>query len=159
MTAQHNQNATSQVGNIAAGNDLGVEDITGPQTAFSIFTSSQKLCIAWLASLSAMYSGLLSFIFYPAITALSKSLSVSVEKINLTITSYQIVSGIAPSVLGDLADQIGRRPVSIIAFILYFTANLGLALQNDYAALVALRCLQSAGASSGFPDFDLLMMI
>jgi MFS family permease len=95
-----------------------------------------------------MYSGLSSFIYYPAITALSRSLSVSVEKINLTITSYQVVSGIAPAVLGDLADQIGRRPVCLIAFILYFSANLGLALQNDYAALVTLRCLQSAGASS-----------
>ena len=118
------------------------------QRAYTVHSRQQKACISWLASLSAMYSGLSSFIYYPAITALSRSLSVSVEKINLTITSYQVVSGIAPAVLGDLADEIGRRPVCLIAFILYFSANLGLALQNKYSALITLRCLQSAGASS-----------
>ena len=119
-----------------------------PDHPYSVYTGRQKICISWLASLSAMYSGLSSFIYYPAITALSRSLSVSVEKINLTITSYQVVSGIAPAILGDLADQIGRRPICLIAFVLYFSANLGLALQHRYAALVALRCLQSAGSSS-----------
>jgi MFS family permease len=94
-----------------------------------------------------MFSGLSSFIYYPAITALSRSLRVSIELINLTITSYQLVSGVAPSILGDMADQTGRRPVSLIAFSLYFVANLGLALQNNYTALILLRCLQSAGAS------------
>ena len=72
---------------------------------------------------------------------------VSIELINLTITSYQLVSGIAPSILGDMADHTGRRPVALIAFTLYLAANLGLALQSNYVALVILRCLQSAGAS------------
>lgn len=117
---------------------------------YSCFTKRQKTCISYIASFSAMFSGLSSFIYYPSITSLSRSLHVSIESINLTITSYQVVSGIAPSILGDLADQTGRRPVCVIAFILYFSANLGLAIQNNYAALVALRCLQSAGASSIF---------
>lgn len=95
-----------------------------------------------------MFSGFSSFIYYPSITAISHSLHVSAELINLTITSYQVVSGIAPSILGDLADQSGRHPVCLITFTLYFSANLGLALQDSYTALVVLRCLQSAGASS-----------
>lgn len=114
---------------------------------YSAFTPTQKACISYAVSFSAMFSGLSSFIYYPAITALSRSLRVSIELINLTITSYQIVSGIAPSIVGDMADQTGRRPVSLIAFSLYFVANLGLALQHSYPALVVLRCLQSAGAS------------
>ena len=32
-------------------------------------------------------------------------------------------------------------------FILYIAANIGLALQNSYAALFLLRCLQSSGSS------------
>ena len=62
-------------------------------------------------------------------------------------TSYFIVAGIAPSIMGDMADQTGRRPVSLLAFTLYLGANLGLAAQDSYAALQTLRCLQSAGAS------------
>ncbi|KAI9705568.1 MAG: hypothetical protein M1836_006324 [Candelina mexicana] len=115
---------------------------------YSCFSQRQRTCISFIASFSAMFSGLSSFIYYPSITAISHSLNVSVELINLTITSYQVVSGIAPSILGDLADQSGRRPVCLIAFTLYFSANLGLALQSSYTALIVLRCFQSAGASS-----------
>lgn len=115
---------------------------------YSLFSPLQKTCILYLASFSAMFSGLSSFIYYPSITAISSSLGVTIQLVNLTITSYQIVSGIAPAILGDFADQAGRRPVLLIALTLYSVANLALACQNSYAALLILRCLQSAGASS-----------
>ena len=47
-----------------------------------------------------------------------------------------------------MADHVGRRPISLLALTLYLSANLVLALQNNYVALVILRCLRSAGASS-----------
>lgn len=120
---------------------------TEPFEAYSVFASWQKRSISSAIWFSAMFSGLSSFIYCPAITALSQDLHVSIELINLTITSYLIVSGIAPSIMGDVADQTGRRPVSLLAFSLYFAANIGLALQDKYVALIVLRCIQSAGAS------------
>lgn len=48
---------------------------------------------------------------------------------------------------GDLADMAGRRPAYITAFIIYFFASLGLALQNSYAGLFTLQALQSTGSS------------
>lgn len=42
----------------------------------------------------------------------------------------------------------GRRPAYIIGFIIYIAANIGLALQNSYAALFVLRCIQSTGSSA-----------
>jgi multidrug resistance protein len=42
----------------------------------------------------------------------------------------------------------GRRPAYIIGFIIYIGANIGLALQDSYAALFILRCLQSTGSSA-----------
>lgn len=50
--------------------------------------------------------------------------------------------------IGDFADKAGRRPAYIVCFTLYMVANLALALQNSYAALFVLRCLQSAGSST-----------
>lgn len=50
--------------------------------------------------------------------------------------------------IGDFADKAGRRPAYILCFTIYIAANIGLALQNDYAALFVLRCLQSAGSST-----------
>ena len=132
----------------SAGAEEGGRVLQDDSRPYSCLSQRQKTCISSIASFSAMFSGLSSFIYYPSITAISRSLHVSVELVNLTITSYQVVSGIAPSILGDLADQSGRRPVCLIAFTLYFSANVGLALQDSYTALVVLRCLQSAGASS-----------
>ena len=58
-----------------------------------------------------------------------------------------IFQGLAPTIFGDLADMIGRRPVNFIGFVIYIGADIGLALQNDYAALFVLRCMQSSGSS------------
>ena len=94
-----------------------------------------------------MSSPLSNFIYYPAISTLATDLSVSVEAINLTITSYMAVSGLVPSILGSIADLFGRRPVYLISFIIYFAANVDLALQHSFSALLVLRMAQSAGSS------------
>lgn len=114
---------------------------------YSTFSQTSKRGISFAASFAAMFSGLSSFIYYPAISPIAADLHTSIELVNLTITSYMIVSGIAPSIIGDLADRTGRRPLYIATFAIYFAANIGLALQNSYAALFVLRMLQSAGSS------------
>lgn len=119
------------------------------QAAYSVFSTKEKKWIAFLASFAAMFSGLSSFIYFPDISPIADALKTSVELINLTITSYQIVSGVAPSIIGDMADRIGRRPMYITVFTIYTSANVGLALQNSYPALLVLRMIQSAGSSGG----------
>ena len=49
--------------------------------------------------------------------------------------------------IAGFSDKAGRRPAYIICFVIYLGANLGLSLQNSYAALMVLRCMQSAGSS------------
>ena len=51
-------------------------------------------------------------------------------------------------ILGSMADQLGRRPVYLLMFSVYTLANIGLALQTSYPALLLLRMLQSAGGSA-----------
>lgn len=48
---------------------------------------------------------------------------------------------------GNLSDQKGRRPVLLICLLIYLGVNIGLALQDSFAALITLRCLQSFGSS------------
>ena len=62
-------------------------------------------------------------------------------------STSQIFQGIAPTFTGGFSDIAGRRPACVICFIIFFAANLGLALQTNYAALMVLRALQSAGSS------------
>ena len=59
----------------------------------------------------------------------------------------QILQGVAPMMIAGFSDGAGRRPAYIYCFIVYIAANIGLALQRNYAALLVLRCLQSAGSS------------
>ena len=120
---------------------------TAQSIPYSTFTKRQKWLIVILIAFAGMFSPLSSFIYFPAITALSNDLDVSIEMINLTITSYMIVSGIAPAILGDLADMTGRRWVYILTLTIYCAANVGLALQRSWSALLVLRMIQSIGSS------------
>ncbi|PWI64188.1 hypothetical protein PCL_12051 [Purpureocillium lilacinum] len=115
---------------------------------YSVFTRRQHVLVLCLASYAASFSPLSSFIFFPAIDDLSQALQVPVGRINLTITSYMIVAGLAPALLGDLADKIGRRPVYLFMMSVYCVANVGLALQNNWTALFLLRMLQSCGSAA-----------
>ena len=59
----------------------------------------------------------------------------------------QIFQGLSPTIIGGISDRYGRRPAYLICFTLFIAANIGLALQTNYAALLVLRCLQSCGSS------------
>ena len=114
---------------------------------YSVFTNVEKWCIVAMASYAAWFSTLSSFIYYPALDSISRALSVSVNKINLTVTSYLAVATIAPALVGDAADVLGRRPVYLIVLTLYLVADVAIALSKDYSALLGLRVLQAAAIS------------
>jgi multidrug resistance protein len=118
---------------------------TGP--VYSSFSPWKKRYIVAMVTLAAFISPTSANIYFPALNPLQDQLHVSATLINLTLTSYMIFQGLAPTVFGDLADMAGRRPAYILAFIIYLGANIGLALQDSYAALFVLRCLQSSGSS------------
>lgn len=129
---------------------LNVESAGAPEPAYSAFSLWQKRWIVFLAAFAALFSPMSSFIFYPAIKSIASGLGVTVGLVNLAITTYMIVSGVVPALLGNAADKIGRRPVYLLALAVYFAANLGLALQSTYAGMLVLRMLQSAGSSGMF---------
>ena len=115
---------------------------------YSVFTKGQKQFIIFMASWAGFFSPVSANIYFPALNVLAKDLKVSNSLINLTLTSYMIFQGLAPSFIGPIADSMGRRPAYTICFVIYIVANIGLALQNSYAALFVLRCLQSTGSSA-----------
>ena len=132
----------------AKGGDLETADsvsIRGP--IYSVFSQRQKQYVVLMAALAGLFSTLSANIYFPALNTLAKDFRVSDELINLTVTSYMIFQALAPTIYGDLADMAGRRPAYCIGFTVYILANIGLALQNNYAALLVLRCLQSSGSS------------
>ena len=114
---------------------------------YSAFQPWQKRWIIAVVAFGGWFSSLSSFVYFPAIPALSADLGVGVERINLTVTSYLIMSGVFPALVGNAADKLGRRPVFLATLAVYVAANVGLALQNSFGLLFFLRMLQSAGIS------------
>ncbi len=49
--------------------------------------------------------------------------------------------------MGDMADVTGRRAVYLITLSIYCIANIGITVQNAWAALFVLRMIQSAGSA------------
>ncbi|OJJ46042.1 hypothetical protein ASPZODRAFT_16637 [Penicilliopsis zonata CBS 506.65] len=114
---------------------------------YSVFSNCQKRWIILTAALASSFSPFSANIYYPSLNSIAKDLHVSTAQINLTITSYMICQGLAPTFMGSLADQAGRRPAYVLCFSIYICGNLALALQRSYPALLALRAVQSCGSS------------
>lgn len=118
---------------------------SGP--AYSVFSTHTRRWLVFMAAVASFVSPMSANIYYPVLDPLARDLGVSVALINLTVTSYMILQAISPTIFGDLGDMAGRRPALILAFSIYLCANIGLALQRDYPALLVLRMLQSGGSS------------
>ncbi|KAF6766633.1 quinidine resistance protein-like protein [Ephemerocybe angulata] len=121
-----------------------------PDVPYSIFSRSEKWIIVCLTALAGLFSPLTANIYFPAIPTLSRDFHESVELINLTVTVYMIMQGVAPMFWGPLADKYGRRPCYAGCLIVLCLSNVGLALvpTSAYWALMVLRCLQAAGSAS-----------
>ncbi len=118
------------------------------QRPYSVYTQWQKRFIVLAASWGAFFSPLTAQIYLPALNVIAADFGITATQVNLTVTTYMILQGIAPMFVGGLADTAGRRPAYFICFALYILANILLAETTSYAGLLVLRCLQSAGSSS-----------
>ncbi|MCJ1370525.1 hypothetical protein MMC20_001738 [Loxospora ochrophaea] len=127
--------------------ELAIPVLTPTADTFSVYSARQKKVIIVTGSFAAFFSPVSSNIYFPALITIAKDLHVSLSQINLTVTTYQVMQGIAPMIVAGLSDEAGRRPAYFICFTLYTAANLGLALQDSFASLMSLRLLQSAGSS------------
>ena len=115
---------------------------------YSVFPKSTRIFIVTMASICCFVSPLSANIYFPALNPLAADLHVSPSLINVSVTTFMIFQGLAPSFMGNLADTSGRRPAYLISYIIYLGACIGLALQTSYPALLVLRCIQASGSSS-----------
>lgn len=129
------------------GQPLGKSNTATSEKPFSSFTLWEKRMIVCVASLCAFISPLTTNIYFPALNTIAADLGVSISDLNLTVTTYMIFQALAPSFIGSFADNQGRRPAYLIGFVIYIASNVGLALNNSYAGLLVLRCVQSCGSS------------
>lgn len=119
-----------------------------PGPLYTVFTQREKRFLVFMATIAAFFSPLSGNIYFPALNQLATQFQVTNEVINLTLTTYMIFQGLAPTFFGDFADQVGRRPTYILSFTIYVGACIGCALAPNFPALLVLRMLQSSGSSA-----------
>ncbi|MCJ1283825.1 hypothetical protein MMC26_003156 [Xylographa opegraphella] len=140
--------STSVTEEAQSSNALAVEaNKDDTESQFSTFPSIEKKLYVYIASCAAFASPVSSSIYYPALNIIASDLNTTLANINLTVTTYMIFQGLAPTIVGGISDRYGRRPAYLICFTVYICANVGLAIQSNFVALLVLRCLQSCGSS------------
>lgn len=118
---------------------------------YTTFTHAEKRLLTFLLGLATITSPLTATIYFPLLPLLREHFDASAQAINVTITIYIIFQALSPAIFGPLSDSLGRRPVYLVTLTIYIIGSLGLALnKHNYTALVALRALQSIGASAAF---------
>lgn len=82
-----------------------LSNIQSNSPPYSIFSKRQKTFIVCLTAWAGFFSPLSANIYFPALTTLTREFNVSSTLMNLTLTSYMIFQGLAPTIFGDLADM------------------------------------------------------
>lgn len=118
---------------------------------YTTFTRNEKRALTLLLGLATITSPLTATIYFPLLPLLRNHFHTSAQAINLTLTVYVIFQALSPAIFGPLSDSVGRRPVYILTLSVYIVGNLGLAInKQSYSVLIALRAVQSLGASAAF---------
>ncbi|UPX11210.1 uncharacterized protein EKO05_0001830 [Ascochyta rabiei] len=120
--------------------------VSGPP--YSVFSPRMKTWIIFLVSISALISPFGATTVLPALNVLTGVLDITPTKANISITTYMIAQAIAPTIIGAMSDTSGRRFSFILCYVIYIVANIGLALQTNYVALLILRMVQAVGCSA-----------
>ncbi|KAK8020035.1 hypothetical protein PG990_005173 [Apiospora arundinis] len=133
---------------LSPGEDIPSEELRDRQDErYTAFTDLERWIIVAIVCFASLCSNLSAFIFLPALKLLADTFSVTVDQINLVLTVYMAVATVAPTLAGDAADVVGRRPTYLVTLGLFFISDIFLALAKSYEELLGLRVLQALGQS------------
>ncbi|CCH61434.1 hypothetical protein TBLA_0E03800 [Henningerozyma blattae CBS 6284] len=114
---------------------------------YSRFGRKEKIFLVIQCAFTGLFSSIAGSIYYPVLSVMEKEFYITEEQVNVSVVVYFIFQALSPTLMGGLADSLGRRPVVLSSIVLYFCACIGLARCTNYSQLIGLRCLQAAGIS------------
>ncbi|HVL10381.1 MAG TPA: multidrug effflux MFS transporter [Burkholderiaceae bacterium] len=111
--------------------------------------ATSGLVLLWLLTGYIALQPLSTDFYLPALPGMASSFGTSVAIVQLTLTLYIAVFGIAQLFVGPLADRVGRLPVLAGGIALYTFASFCAVLAPTVEWLIAARVGQALGACSG----------
>ena len=107
-----------------------------------------RLLIFILAALSML--GALSIDAYlPALPAIAAHFRVSLPAVQQTLSIYLFAFAFMTLFYGTLSDSFGRRPVILIAMMIYCLSSFGAGISTSFRELLFFRLLQGLSAGAG----------
>ncbi|HUC51795.1 MAG TPA: multidrug effflux MFS transporter [Xanthobacteraceae bacterium] len=85
--------------------------------------------------------------YLPSLPDIAHSFNASVVRVQLTFASYLFGFAVGQIIYGPTSDRFGRRPVLLIAIVLYGVATIACALAPSIDALIAARFVQALGGA------------
>ncbi|EGV62043.1 hypothetical protein CANTEDRAFT_107261 [Yamadazyma tenuis ATCC 10573] len=134
---QQNEKKINQINVTRAFADLPVP--------FSIYSALEKYLLMLIIAMIGFWGTVSPPSFFPAIPTIESYFNVSETVANLSVVSYLILQGVAPTFSSNISDSIGRRPIVILCLLIYIGATIALSQTNVFWLLVLLRCVQAAG--------------
>ena len=112
-------------------------------------TRRQHLIIILILGALSTISPFSIDMYLPGFPAIAQDLNTTIDKVQLSLTSYLV--GIAGGQLlyGPLLDRFGRKKPLYAGLALYILASLGCALTNSAETLIFMRFLQAIGGCAG----------
>ncbi|KAI8359873.1 major facilitator superfamily domain-containing protein, partial [Choanephora cucurbitarum] len=134
-----------------------VEEIPGDSTVNSIqveetlkntLSKTRKWFILLIVALQGFLGPLTSSIYVPAIEQVRRSFYASKTSINVTLSLYVFIMGVAPLFWATLSERQGRRIVYLLATMLYILSTIGCGLSHSIGLFITMRAVQAIGASA-----------
>src|SRR5690349_23729848 len=106
-------------------------------------TFALTLLLSFLTALAPLSMDM----YLPSLPDIGRTLSAPVLQVQLTISSYLFGFAVGQIFYGPVSDRLGRRPVLLVALVVYALATIGCALARSIDALIGLRFLQALGGA------------
>jgi DHA1 family bicyclomycin/chloramphenicol resistance-like MFS transporter len=87
--------------------------------------------------------------YLPAFPALIEVFSSDIGQVQITLSVFMVGFAVAQLISGPLSDRFGRKPVLMVALVLFLLSSIAIAYSSSIEMLIALRFTQAIGGSAG----------
>ncbi|KAL9083094.1 MAG: hypothetical protein Q9159_005968 [Coniocarpon cinnabarinum] len=128
-------------------NDLPLPPNLKPYSDPQKWSTPQKQSLVWQSVIGTLLTAYAAGTYAPAADQLSARFNVSTVAILVGVTLFTVGFGIAPMILAPFSELQGRRPVFVIAGIIFVLAVMGTAVTQSYAGMMICRLLGGLSSS------------
>ncbi len=87
--------------------------------------------------------------YLPGFPGLARDLDTTIDKVQLSLTSYFIGIALGQMIYGPLLDRFGRKVPLYVGLLIYVLASFGCAFTQSVESLIAMRLVQALGGCVG----------